>query len=64
MIFVTMVWTIPESSDDRLKVKLVTLVEGNPKAPFSMATTPRAGHYFFPWIAPLYLWSLPYNAEC
>ena len=40
--------------------------EGNPKAPFSIATTPRCwgGCYFFPWIAPLYPWFLPYNAEC
>ena len=35
------------------KVKLVTLVEGNPKAPFSIATTPRCrgGRYSFPGIA-------------
>ena len=39
------------------KVKLVTLVEGDPKAPFSLATTRRCwgGHYSIPWIAPLYL---------
>ena len=38
------------------KVKLATLVEGDPKAPLSIATTPRCrgGHYSFPWIAPLY----------
>ena len=38
------------------KVKLVTIVEGNPEAPFSIATTPkcRGGHYSFPWIALLY----------
>ena len=38
------------------KVKLETLVEGDPKAPFSIATTPRCreGRYSFPWIAPLY----------
>ena len=37
-------------------VKLVTVVEGDPKAPFSIATTPtcRGGRYSFPWIAPLY----------
>ena len=37
--------------------KLVTLVEGDPKAPFLIATTPmcRGGCYSFPWIAPLYL---------
>ena len=47
------------------KVKLVTLVEGDPKAPFSIAITPRCrrGRYSFLWIAPLYSWYLPYNAE-
>ena len=39
-----------------IKVKLATVVEGGPKAPFSIATTPRCrgGRYSFPWIAPLY----------
>ena len=48
------------------KVKLLTLVKGDPKAPFSIATTPKCsgGCYSIPWIAPLYPWSLPYNAEC
>ena len=47
------------------KVKLVALVEGDPKAPFSIATTPRCrgGRYYNPWIVPLYSWSVPYNAE-
>ena len=38
-----------------LNIKLVTLVEGNPKAPFSIATTPRCRgeRYSFPWIGPL-----------
>ena len=31
------------------KVKLVTLVEGDQKAPFSLATTPRKGATPFPW---------------
>ena len=46
--------------------KLVTIVEGDPKVSFSVATTPgcRGGRYFFLWIAPLYPCSLPYNAEC
>ena len=37
--------------------KLATLVEGDPKAPFSIATTPmcREGRYSVPWIAPLTL---------
>ena len=37
-------------------VKLATIVEGDPKAPFSITTTPRCsgGCYSFPWIAPLY----------
>ena len=48
------------------KVKLATIVEGDPKAPFSKLTTPRCriGRYSFPWIAPLYPWSVHYNAEC
>ena len=38
------------------KVKSVTIVKGDPKAPFSIATIPvcRGGRYSFPWIAPLY----------
>ena len=49
-----------------IKVKLATIVEGDPKAPFSIATTPRCrgGRYSIPWIAPLYPWTVPYNAEC
>ena len=33
-----------------------TIVAGDQKAPFSIATTPRCrrGCYYFPWIAPLY----------
>ena len=47
------------------KVKLATIVEGDPKAPFSIATTPscREGHYSFPRISPHYPWSVPYNAK-
>ena len=47
-------------------VKLATLVEGDSKALFSLATTPRCrgGHYSLSWIAALYPWSIPYNAEC
>ena len=39
------------------KVKLATLVEGDQKAPFSIATKPtcRGGCYSSPGIAPLYL---------
>ena len=38
------------------KVKLATVVEGDPKALFSIATTPRCrrGRYSFPWITLLY----------
>ena len=48
------------------KIKLTTVVEGDLKSPFSIATTPRCrvGRYSFPWIAPLYPWYVPYNAEC
>ena len=37
------------------KVKLATVVEDDPRAPFSIASTPkcRAGRNSFPWIAPL-----------
>ena len=50
----------------KVKVKLATEVKGYPRAPFSIATTPRCrgGCYSIPWIAPLHPWSLPYNAEC
>ena len=39
-----------------IKVKLATVDEGDQKAPFLMATTPRCrgGHYSFPFIASLY----------
>ena len=47
--------TTPMSS---FKVKLAIV-------PFSIATTPKyGGRFSFPWIAPLYLWSIPYIAEC
>ena len=38
----------------KLKVKLATVAEGDPKVPFSVATTPMGGRYSFPWIAPFY----------
>ena len=45
--------------------KLATVVKGDPKASFSIATTPRSrgGRYSFPWIAALYSWNVPYNAK-
>ena len=47
-----------------LYVKLATVVEGDPKTPFSIATTLRCrrGRYSFPWIVPLYPRYVPYNA--
>ena len=47
-------------------VKLVTLVEGDQKAPFPIATKPRCREvrFSFPRIAPLYLCYEPYIAEC
>ena len=47
-------------------INLATVVEGDPKAPFSIATAQRCkgGHYSFPRINPLYPWSVPYNADC
>ena len=39
----------------KCKVKLATVVEGDQKALFSVATTSkcRGGCYSFPWVAPL-----------
>ena len=47
------------------KVKSATTVECNPKAPFSIVTTPRCkgGCYTIFWITQFYSWSLPYNGE-
>ena len=46
--------------------KLATVVEGDPKDPFSIATIPRCrgGSYSFPGIAPPYPWYVPYIAKC
>ena len=43
--------------------KLVTVVEGDPRVPFSIVTTPRCreGFYSLAWIFPLYLWYEPDN---
>ena len=62
----THIWITCPMIMDKVKIKLATLVEGDPKAPFSIATTTtcKGGHYSIPWIAPLYSWSLPYSAEC
>ena len=48
------------------QVQLATVVEGDQKAPFTIATTPRCRgrRYSFPWITPLYPWYIPYIAEC
>ena len=47
-------------------VKLATLVEGDQKAPFSIATTLRyrGGRNSIPWIDPLSPLYVPYIAEC
>ena len=39
--------------------------KSDPKAPFSIATTPmcRGGRYFIPWIVPLYPWSSLYAVK-
>ena len=55
------------SADEMLKkVNLATVVEGEPKALFSITTTPRCrgGCYTIPWIALLYPRYVPYDAEC
>ena len=45
-----------ELGKNRRKYKLVTVVDGESKAPFSIATTPRCreGRYSFPQIIPLF----------
>ena len=47
------------------KVKLATVVKGDQKPPFPIATTPRCrgGRYSFPWIVPLYPRYVPYIAK-
>ena len=52
-ILLVIVYLIDSKSGD---VKLVTVVKGDQKASFSIATTPRyrGGRYSFPWIALLY----------
>ena len=57
---------ITTATSSNIIEKLAIIVEGDQKAPFSIATTPRyrVGHYFFPWIAQLYPWSSSYVAEC
>ena len=49
-----------------IKEKLAALVKGDPKAPFSIATTQRCreGCNSIPWFVPLYPWSLLCNAKC
>ena len=44
---------------------MATWVKRDPKAPFSIATTPkcRGGRYSIPRIAPLYPWSSPFNID-
>ena len=50
---------VAPSPTPQCKVSKVKL--GDPKAPFTIATTPRCrgGCYAFPWIALLYPWSVP-----
>ena len=57
---------IHKYKSSKVKVNLATIVEGDQKAPFSIATTLRCrgGHYIFPCIAPFYSWYVPYIAEC
>ena len=57
--------SISNKSVKHKKVKLVTIFEGDPKAPFSIATALkcRGGCYSFPWIALLYPWYVPYIAD-
>ena len=49
----------------RINIKLATVIEGDPKAPFLIATTPMCWgeHYAFPLIAPLFPYYMPYNSQ-
>ena len=46
------------------KVKLATVEKEDSKAPFTITTTPkcRGRRNSFPWVDPLYPWSVPNNA--
>ena len=44
--------------------ELATIVEGDPKVPFSIATTPRCRGGRYSFLAPLYAWSVLYKTEC
>ena len=58
---------MPKSSCGRtVKVKMATGVEGDQKAPFSIAISPRCkgGSYSFPWMPTFYSRYVPYIAEC
>ena len=59
-------WHVTINRYTPYKVKLASVVEGNQKALFSIATTPRCrrGCYSFPCIASLYSWYISYIAEC
>ena len=59
-------WTHFSHLSSQMYVMLATVVEGDQKAPFSIATTLRCrgGRYSFPWIALLYPWYVPYITEC
>ena len=59
-------WIVWKGTVYMHKVKTANVVDGGPKAFFLIATTPKSGRgqYSFPWIAPLYPWSMHYNGEC
>ena len=46
-----------DGAKESIRISDYDIVEGDLKAPFSIATTPRCRGrcYSFPWIAPLYL---------
>ena len=50
----------------RNQLSLATVVEGDSKAPFSIAATPswRGERYSIHWFASIYPWSVSYNGEC
>ena len=70
IIYVESGFGIKQPSRDDVLLNQITFVgnrcQGQPKGSLSLATTLRykGGCCSYPWIAPLYLWAVPYYAEC
>ena len=65
-LFVVFLFLLHDFLSNIVKVNLATVVEGDQKAPFSIASTLRCrrGRHSFPLITRLYPWYVSYIAEC